>query len=466
MTVMIRLDTLVEQKKDDMIKTLQRLVRIESTKSSPMPGAPFGPGVARALDEMLAICREMGFTAIDVDHYMGYTECGQGDETIGILVHLDVVPAEGSWMEPPFEAVVKNGKVYGRGTVDNKGPAVYSLYALSALRDAGIVLNKKVRLLFGCDEESGWADVDYYLTKDKMPQTGFSPDGAYPVINAEKGLVHIKLEKSYIENKDSKNRLISLHGGKRPNIVPGTATAVMELDNDQRNALEQLKNEKGIEVIWLPDGNTEVVVQGVPAHGSKPQLGVNAVSRLLKVVSALSLVGGAAEFCEAINQAVGLDWDGRGFGLQLSDEVSGELTLNLGMMHVEETKGEVVLDIRYPISFTQEHVVSAVQQTLSPFGIAGSVQYASASHFIAEDDPLVKTLLEVYAEKTEKKPFCVSVGGGTYARTMERGVAFGPVMPGEADLAHQENEYISVENMVLGAKMVAQAVCRLAAKPE
>ena len=461
----MKLDKLVEQKEQEMIGVLQRLVSIESVKSSPLPGAPFGANVAEALDTMLEICRGMGFETVNVDHYMGYAQYGRGDDTVGILVHLDVVPAEGNWDEPPFAAIVKDGKVYGRGTVDNKGPAVYSLFALSAIKEAGIKLDKKVRLLFGCDEESGWADVDYYLTKDKMPPVGFSPDGVYPVINAEKGLVHIKLDK-YFAAENETNSLVSLHGGKRPNIVPGSACAVLKLNQKNADALETLKAENDFEVTRLPDGTVKITAKGVPAHGSKPQLGVNAIARLLDGICGFDLMGEKAQFCEFIRQTAGLSYDGRGFDLRLSDEVSGSLTLNLGVMHVEENKGEAVIDIRYPISYSREDIMAAVQKTLSPYGIAASVLYESASHFVSEDEPIVKMLLDVYAEKTGKKPYCVSVGGGTYARTMEKGVAFGPVMPGEPDLAHQENEYIAVKDMVLGAKMVAEAVRRLASSGE
>ena len=346
---MTPLDRSVENRKEEMIQTLQRLIRIESVKEKPLPGAPFGTDVAKALDEMLSICRELGFMAVNVNHYMGYAEYGEGNDTIGIMVHLDVVPADGTWDDPPFAGVLKDGKVYGRGSVDDKGPAVYSLYALAALKDAGIMPKKKIRLLFGCDEESGWADVAYYNKKETMPPVGFSPDGAYPVINAEKGLLHLKLERAFHEENQLACKLISLIGGKRPNIVPGTASAIVSFSKEGSDKLEQLKREEGVTFSLLPDENVQIIAQGIPAHGSKPQLGVNAISRLLKALSNLMLAGEKAEFTKAINQVVGLDWDGRGFGLQLCDEISGPLTLNLGMMRIDEKSGGS--GSRHPVSY-------------------------------------------------------------------------------------------------------------------
>jgi succinyl-diaminopimelate desuccinylase len=204
--------------KQDIITAIQACIQIKSVKDveHAAPGAPFGPGIQEGLEWILALGEKFGFTVKNVEGYAGHIEMGSGD-LLGILGHIDVVPEGEGWSVPPFSATIKDGKIFGRGALDDKGPSLAALFAMKAIIDAQIPLNKRVRLIIGTDEESGWADMDYYFSKEEVPQIGFAPDAEFPVIHAEKGILHLELSKSY---STAFPHLVRIHGGERANVVP------------------------------------------------------------------------------------------------------------------------------------------------------------------------------------------------------------------------------------------------------
>jgi succinyl-diaminopimelate desuccinylase len=223
---MKELDTILEGLKGPMISTLQEWIRVPSLKAEPEPGAPFGPVLRQMLDKAMADCRELGFAAETFDGYIGHADMGEGEDedALAILAHVDVVPVGFGWQKEPFGAQIEDGKIFGRGSSDDKGPAVAALYAMAAVKQAGIPLKRKVRLILGCDEESGWEDIAYYKKVATMPRMGFSPDAGYPVINIEKGLYGLELRAAPSEKG---LRVLSFDVGERPNVVPGQATALV-----------------------------------------------------------------------------------------------------------------------------------------------------------------------------------------------------------------------------------------------
>ena len=193
-----KIDAISEQ----MIDAIKDIVRIDSVKSEPMEGMPFGRGVNEALEAVLALCERLGFETENVDHRMGICKYGSGDEYVGVIGHLDVVPVGDGWKHAPFGAEEENGRIFGRGILDNKGPVLSCLFALYAIKELQIPLKHPVWILFGTDEESGFEDLEYYLTKKKPPIMGWTPDCKYPVVYAERGRVALRIKADYVHQKE------------------------------------------------------------------------------------------------------------------------------------------------------------------------------------------------------------------------------------------------------------------------
>ena len=190
---------LIDSYRDDFTKMLQRWVRIPSVKSEAEDGAPFGREIRNMLDTAMEDARKLGFAVRDFDGYACDITLGEAEEKIAVLGHLDVVPVGDGWTKPPFEALIENGRMYGRGTNDDKGPVLASLFAMKAIQEAGIPLKKSIRLILGCDEESDWEDMAYYGAHEQIPDMGFSPDAMFPLINTEKGMLCLELHATAAE---------------------------------------------------------------------------------------------------------------------------------------------------------------------------------------------------------------------------------------------------------------------------
>ena len=403
-----------QQTFDQMIKTLQKTLQIDTIKSQAKEGMPFGEGNAICLNYVLDLCKQMGFKTQNFDNYAGHADYGDGEQVFGVLGHLDVVPVNPvGWVVPPFSGEIKDGVLFGRGVLDNKGPMIACLYAIKQLKDEGFKPSKKIRIIFGCDEESGWKCMDYYATKTKMPDEGFSPDGDFPVINVEKGLVHFTVTIDGLPDG------LQIWGGERPNIV---------LDECH---------------VILPDGS-EFVEYGKASHGSLPECGDNAGWKAFDKLFNLYPQNEAISF--ANNKICG-DYNGGNVGIGWSDEVSGKLTLNLGFVKTDANKLILGLDVRYPVTYTLDQVVEQIKSQL-PQGADLQIYGAHAPLYVPADSNLVKTLLQVYSEETGvKNPEPLAVGGATYARRLPVGVAFGPVFDSDEKLIHETNERASLEHL-------------------
>jgi len=415
----------MEQYFDAMINTLQKLLRIDTVKSAAEPGAPFGKGNAECLRLALDTAEDMGFETVNCDNYAGHADFGGGEETVGVLGHLDVVPAEGGWTYPPFGGQIVDGFLYGRGTLDDKGPMVACLYAMKALKDEGFVPKKKIRWIVGCDEESGWACMDYYAKKFAMPQTGFSPDGDFPLINREKGLYHFNLNLG----KVSEN-IISFESGLRVNVVPDTAKAVVKIDEE----------------------SVTLTAKGISCHGSMPQNGDNAAWKLFRELQTLFPDDKAIAF---VAEKLCRDFNGHAWGIPFEDEPSGKITHNIGKVRVENGELYLGIDIRYPVTFTEMQIVTAIKEN-SP----GTVTklHAHPPLYIEEGSELVQKLLKAYAAATGEKAYTIALGGATYARSLPQGVAFGPVFPDEEQNIHCTDEKVSLEALRQMLKIYYEAI--------
>jgi len=462
------LDQAIQSMQSDLVETLKGWLSIPSLKAPAAPGAPFGPEIRRMLDLALADAKRLGFSPRDVDGYAADMEIGRGDETVAILTHLDVVPAGEGWHTPAFEPAIKDGKLYGRGSVDNKGPSVAAMFAMKAVRETGIPLKKKVRLVLGCDEESGWGCMNHYKAHVGLPDVGFSPDAGYPLINTEKGICRLILELTLPEEGEAPFPIRAIRSGERANVIPSAAVA--ELGGD----FEAIRKKAAafaqgacdpdsypISVEPIPVG-ARVTVGGVGGHASMPELGKNAAARLLQLLAALEAGGASRPAIALLAETIGGDTDGSGFGIAGSDGVSGPLTINLGILTLAQGKLAATFDVRYPVLFSEAQIIRFVKMRVGSVGVAVSTGHGNPPHHVPETRPVVRALLSTYEKVTGFQPSTMAIGGGTYARAMREGVAFGSVFPDEEPVAHQADEYVAVDRLMLNARIIAHAIVALA----
>ncbi|MDD3337114.1 MAG: Sapep family Mn(2+)-dependent dipeptidase [Eubacteriales bacterium] len=453
------LSTIIDELREELAERLKSWLKIASVKGEAAPGAPFGVEVRRMLDQALADAEAMGFQVRNFDGYAGDIRMGEiGVEPLAILAHLDVVPAGDGWKTDPFTPVQEGDRIYARGTSDDKGPALAALLAMLALKKAGTPLKREVRMILGCDEESGWEDIDYYKAHCDMPRSGFSPDASYPVINTEKGLLHLSLRAPY-----SKEGLAvkSIQVGERCNVIPGEATALVFGDSafcDKANRLA-VEMHLNVKAEPRPEGMVLLSSSGVPGHAAYPEIAKNALGQLTLFLRALGVTGAL----KTLADAVGMEYDGTSLNIRCSDETSGSLTCNLGILRYDESGLYATLDIRYPILCDHRSLTAALKAALGD-QIEVTVEKQTEPHHVAPNSPLVMALLDAYHEVTDRPRECVATGGGTYAKCLDEGVAFGCSFPEDEDLAHQAGEYTSLDGLMQSMRIFARAIEKLAGK--
>nr|MDA8229250.1 dipeptidase PepV [Desulfitobacterium hafniense] len=400
----------------------------------------------------------------NIDGYAGQIEMGSG-ELVGILGHLDVVPEGDGWSVPPYGGIIQDEKIYGRGALDDKGPTLAVLYAMKAIRDANLPLVKTVRLILGTDEESGWTDMKYYKGKEEIPQFGFAPDAEFPLIHAEKGILHLEFscELPYMEH------IVEISAGERANIVPDLCRMKLRfLEIDLlRSMLEEYSFPDGVSarIEEVPGEELRLVFSGVSAHGSLPQNGKNAAIYALKFLQALPLNLEEKDLLNWVLNYPGQGVNGEGFGIAFSDEPSGKLSLNLGILTFKDNKFSLVIDIRYPVTFSEDQILKPIRNKLFRQSMRLNIRSSQHPHYVPKDSPFIQSLLDAYSLVTGLKPYAFAIGGGTYAKVLPQGVAFGPVLPGEPEVIHCPDEYISINNLILTTKVYTQAILNLALDP-
>lgn len=449
----------VEALKPRLISTLCQNLRIPSVLGTPEDGAPYGASVRESLAHVLDTARKLGFRTENMDGHLGWCEYGEGSEMVAVLGHLDVVPAGDGWSCDPFGGEIRGGKIWGRGTTDDKGPAIASLYALAALRDSGLPTRRRIRILFGCNEEAGSDDIKYYLANGgEVPVMGFTPDGEYPVINGEKGIINVSFSHAYTQTGDV--RLTSIHGGTAPNVVPAHACAKLACPQAlaQRLAGLHAPNVR----FTATDYGLFIEAEGESAHGSTPELGKNAIGRLLLALDTLPLsdeIAGAVHFLAV---TLGMETDGASAGIALRDEVSGGLTLNLGTIDGDEHGLSLKINYRYPVTRGYDDCAPILDGKFASAGFTLDSEVHKAKLYVPEDSPLISTLLRVYQEQTGLDGQPKSIGGGTYAKALPNIVAFGPIFPGEEVREHKPDEYITVDSLMRNAQIIAAAMYEMA----
>ncbi len=443
--------TWIDSKKNEIIETAKSLISFKSVEDTAKENAPFGEENKKALDFALKTASELGIENIsNLDGYAGYAETGSGEEMLAILCHLDVVPAGEGWETNPFEGVVRNGKLLGRGATDDKGPAVCALYALKAVKQADKKFKRRVRIIFGCNEESGWGCMKHYKECAEIPTMAFSPDADYPVVNSEKGILHASFNKKFSSN-------IEIKAGIRANVVPGKAVAKVPVS---REDVLMTKCPLPFEVEETENGST-ITVFGEEAHASQPENGKNAICAMLTLLNSLNLGGEDGETVEMLVSSLKNDMHGESMGLDYKDK-SGRLTVNPAILEWNSNGIEkLTFDLRCPHTKSCEENLDSLKNALVGFGLTDSSKQDAL--FVDENSELVSKLLEVYKKNTgdaNAKP--KSIGGGTYARAFKNAVAFGCEKEGVDNRIHMANEFMYIDDLLFNTHMIADAIVALA----
>lgn len=432
--IMKEINAIIENNKKKLIEDVLKLVSYESVKDEEREGKPAGEKVDEALQAALAMGSAYGFRTMNVDGHAGVIEYGDGEDYVAVLGHLDVVPVGEGWTKNPL-GEIHEGRIYGRGTMDDKGPMVAALHGLVAIKEAGIPLSHRIRLIFGTSEESGGPDIENYLRKEKQPVSGFTPDAEFPAINAEMGILVIKLSKSI-----AGSAVTALEGGQAVNMVPDRAY-VRYMDKGEEKTLS---------------------FEGVSAHGSTPHKGKNAISDLLLAMKEEEAFTGLKDTLSVLVYNLAMDLDGHNMGIDLHDDASGKLVLNLGKIRLENDHLDTYINIRYPVTYRKEDVTEKIREIFEGEGFAFEILAHDGPLYFPKDAAFIRKLMAVYERETGDQSEPLAIGGGTYAKMMKNIVAFGPQLPGREDTIHQLDEYILIEDLMTCARIYANAMIELA----
>ncbi|AMO32462.1 dipeptidase PepV [Lysinibacillus sphaericus] len=460
-----------KERQDELVQELQELVQINSVldEDTKTTEVPFGNGPLQALEWLLAKGQKEGLLTKNVDNYAGHIEMGTGEELLGILCHVDVVPVgdEADWTYPPFSGTVADGRLYARGAIDDKGPTVAAWMAMKLVKDAGIQLDKRVRMIIGTDEETGFRCVDHYFKQEEMPSIGFAPDADFPLINAEKGIAELVFSQNKVGDV-TKEQLLLFNAGKRPNMVPDLAEASIQHASAEfeQNFQTFLSKNQLDGSLLMEDSRYIITIKGKAAHAMEPEKGINAAVYLAAFLQQELTTESSKQFVDFIADVFYQDHYGHQLELQFEDAMSGQTTLNPGIVSYDVSKGgSLVISMRYSVSYPFDEKITEAQRLVVKRGFSLDIQDDSKPHYVSEDDPFIQTLAAIYRRQSgDTETPLLSTGGGTYARVLKKGVAFGMLFPGEQDVAHRADEFVVIENLVKAAAIYAEAIVELAGK--
>ena len=409
---------------NEMIEALQKLVSFQSIAKEEGTEYPYGKEVRGAKEYVLALAKSFGMRVTDVPGKYAYIEIGEGPRLIGILSHLDVVPAGDGWTQDPFGGEIVDGKIYGRGTTDDKGPTISVLYAMKALKEK-TTLPARIRLILGQTEENGeWRDIEAYTDAEEIPECGFTPDGDFPAIQNELGAMVFRVQMP-------QSGFLQGEGGTAPNMVPARA--------------------------WVKTEFGTYEASGKACHGCAPWLGLNGISELMEKVYQAEPEN---RFLRMYADLIGKTIYGEKLGIAAEDE-SGKLTLNVGLFEVRDETATLMVDIRYPAKKNPDEISGSLVRQFSSYGASCECVYHVRPLYTPSDSPVLGALLSAYREVTGDDSRPISIGGGTYAKAMPNMVAFGPNFPGHENREHMEDEYILVEDFLKLEEIYERALAYL-----
>ena len=435
----------LQENQQEMLDVLARLVSYNSVEAQDSE-YPFGRANAECLDYALEVCRKWGMQTTNHDYFVGFGEIGSGKEVIGMAGHLDIVPAGKGWNTDPFVMEVNDGKIYGRGTSDDKGPTVAAMFAMKYLMDNDVTLNKRIRIVFGSNEESGFKCIAKYVEKEGHFDIGFVPDGPFPCCFGEKGIIKFKIV--------TKNNVFkSLAGGVAPNVVPNNCELSLAAELLDKEKLEDyLKNSALAKYeITEEDGILTLTTEGRAAHASTPELGVNAVAYTLTALAEAGLNDAALQ---EFNKKINIEYNGESCGIKLEDQYGG-LTLNVGIVAIVDDNIEITCDIRCPFTHDNKEVTAVLDQAFENFKL--TVMSDSKGLYQPEDSEFVQMLIATYRKVSGNEAPPLTMGGGTYARMVNNTLAFG-MSDDEDTHIHDANEYVQLAKLLQGTEIYIAAL--------
>ena len=465
-----KIDAYLDKHKKEMVNDIIALCRVNSERSAYVKRMPFGEGPALALRAAMDMGERYGFSIRNYDNFVCTLDLNDGAPQLDILAHLDVVPAGEGWsVTKAYEPIVKDGRIYGRGTADDKGPAVAAMYAMRAVKELGIPVTKNCRLILGTDEESGSSDIiQYYNDEPEAPMT-FSPDAEFPVTNVEKGRLPGEIRASFEKPAEELPRIISVEAGIRFNVVPDRAACLIEGldDNFVKDACDAVTEQTGVKFWISARGQNRLLIEayGETAHASTPAEGKNALTSLLRLLASLPFAD--AENVRALRHLESLfpwhDTEGRAAGVAMEDEVSGALTLAFTMFHMNEEELTAGFDARVPAVGNEENVLEVLKEKIGKYNLELINETMTKPHVVDGNSEFVQTLLRDYEEVSGLKGSCQSTGGGTYVHNLKNGVAFGAAFPGTDNRMHGPDEFAVIDQLVMAAKIFARVIADLCA---
>ena len=439
--------------KDELLADLNTLIGFESVANEKPEECQ------NAINFMLKRANDFGLTGEQVTDESMHIQLGSKGKLCGILSHLDVVPAGNNWSVLPYSLTENDGRLYGRGIADDKGAALVTLYCLRALKEEGIDGVKTLRAIYGTSEECGMEDIDGYFEKMPVPDLSFTPDSDYGIGYAEKGILQIE-----VSTKGNLATVLSqLHSGKAINAVPDIAYALLDSSNyDEQNLLELSKKTEGnFEFNSTIDG-LMVISRGKAAHACEPHKGFNAAAALVELLAKAYTPTEIGTICDFIDIAIGNETDGCSLGLKTHCSISGDLTVNLGYIHIEGNEARAAFDIRYPVSITGGSVYRQFRYAAKHNKLDVKVLNHEKPLYIEKDSELVKLLSGAYKAVTGEKPELYTTGGGTYARKLGgKGLAFGPAFKDDEVNMHNADESIDKEKFFTHAQICLEAMYRM-----
>jgi len=459
-----RLHAWLKAHEQELLDDYRKMLQIPSLEDEAQPNAPFGKANRQALDLALELSQKAGMKTTDLEGYIGYADFGQGERLILSLGHLDVVPVGPGWKHEPFGAEIDEGYVYSRGAVDDKGPTMASFYAMRALKECFPEIPARMRQVFGCNEESGFKCVERYAETEEAPTFGVAPDSGWPLYHGEKGITNLNVELKL--HKGSEMELLEVRGGQRPNIVIDSCEAKVRVTP---TAMKHVKGkladawDRNIESSW--DGEILTLkAKGKAAHGATPFLGDSAATCAFRQLFEIAPVEDETYYEELLNAC---QTSGAGIGINGEDEVSRDLTCNLGIVSSEDGALKFLFNIRYPVTWNGKQVEDkcrAYLKTLKSKWSLASVGRDSPSLYFPLDHPLVKTVCRVYEEETGEKKDPGVMGGGTYARALPNTVSIGTGWDGDGK-AHETDERLKIEHLYKMSRIYAHIFYELATMP-
>ena len=465
MTLKEQIHNWMAGREDEFVDALAPLIAIDSTTGEAAPGMPFGPGPDAAMKAGLKLAREWGMHTWEDEGYVGLVDLNEKEDLLHILAHMDIVGVGEGWDTPPLTLVRDGDIIYGRGTDDDKGPAVASLLAMRCIKELGIPLKGNVKLILGTDEETGSRDLAHYFANHPFAPCSMTPDSDFPVTNIEKAGYAPKFSHSWETPADAACRLVKLEGGIRVNVAPGNCTALVKgLTTEQvEGAMGEIAAATGVAFSAEEEnGLLKIDAVGVPAHASRPDQGKNAITAMLALLVKLPLAQDAPmEAVVNLNKLFPYgDNGGKAIGIAQKDEISGELTLSLSVLNLDDQGFTARFDSRDPLCATEENTKGVVEKVFA--GLGWDCQgHFNPAHYVDENSPFIKTLLETYEEFSGRKGYCEAIGGGTYVHHIPGGVAFGA---GEHDFdsrLHSANERARISQLLLTAEIYAAVIARV-----